>query len=145
MDKHEVILEIQNLIEETKTAVLSTIDEKGKPHLRWMSPVIFDGAVDLIYAVTAPESEKIKNITGQPGVEWMFQDKTLNTVITVKGIINIVDNPSLKSNILEVISRRLQVFWKVNQNLTDFIILETIIEEAVYFKPMKGEYHYVQW
>ena len=45
----------------------------------------------------------------------------------------------MKAQVMEAIGRKLTVFWKVNKQSTDFVILETIIDEACWFTPMKGE------
>ena len=38
---------------------------------------------------------------------------------------------------MEAVGKKLTAFWKVNSTM-DFIILETVIEEATYLSPMKG-------
>jgi hypothetical protein len=50
--------------------------------------------------------------------------------------VNVVDNPSLKSEVLESIGKRLEVFWRVNRK-TEFLVLETVITEATFFRPLE--------
>jgi hypothetical protein len=69
-------------------------------------------------------------------VEWLFQTAELNRIVTVQGQMSVIDNPQLKSEVLESIGRRLEVFWRVNEK-TDFIVLETAIERISVFQPMK--------
>ncbi|MCP4402905.1 MAG: pyridoxamine 5'-phosphate oxidase family protein, partial [bacterium] len=71
-------------------------------------------------------------------VQWMIQTRALDRVINLKGKINVLENPSIRSEVMEHLGRQLTVFWRVNTEDTNFIVLETIIEEATYFRPMKG-------
>jgi pyridoxamine 5'-phosphate oxidase len=71
-------------------------------------------------------------------VEWMLQTRALDQIINIRGGINVLDNPSLKAQVMEVIGKKLTVFWKVNKDKTDFVILETVIDEACWSAPVKG-------
>ena len=39
---------------------------------------------------------------------------------------------------MEILGPRLIVFWKANLHADEFVVIETIIEEAIFFEPMKG-------
>ena len=80
----------------------------------------------------------LSQLDAQGQIEWMIQTRALDQVVNVRGRISVVDNPSLKAQITEAIGRRLAVFWKVNGSSTDFVILETEIEEACWAMPLKG-------
>jgi pyridoxamine 5'-phosphate oxidase len=75
----------------------------------------------------------------------MIQSRSLNQVITLNGKTNILDNPSIKSEILESVGDRLTMFWKLNEDLMEFVVLETVIEEAEYYQPMKGMAQHVEF
>ena len=50
----------------------------------------------------------------------MIQSKALDRIINIKGFINIIDNPSMKTEILQTIGKRLNVvIWKVNLQDTE--------------------------
>jgi hypothetical protein len=49
-----------------------------------------------------------------------------------------VENPSLRSEVLEVLGPRLQTFWKLAHDARDLVVLETIAEEATRYLPMQG-------
>lgn len=139
MNKLEMMRKIGSVLDESKTGILTTIDAEGKPHARWMTPVLLDQWPDAVFAVTSPEFPKIAQLNKNPQVEWMIQTRSLDQIINVRGAINVLDNPSMKAHVMEAIGRKLTVFWKVNKQSTDFVILETIIDEACWFSPMKGE------
>ncbi len=145
MTPQALMNEVSEILTKAKTAVLATADKNGKPHMRWMSPTILPENLHAVYAVTSPQAPKLQEIrTGHP-VEWMIQPRTIETVITIRGKINVIENPSLNAQLMETLARRLNVFWKVNHDEADFVVLETVIEEATYFKPMKGIYEVVKF
>jgi pyridoxamine 5'-phosphate oxidase len=138
MNKREIVGYLQSFIDEVQTAVLATVDEGGKPHMRWVSPVILKGRDGAIFTVTFPGSGKVKNLQANPHVQWMFQTPALNRILMVEGKVNIIDNPSMRSEVLEVLGSRLRAFWKINEDERNLVVLETIIESATYYLPMKG-------
>ncbi|MGR3220872.1 MAG: pyridoxamine 5'-phosphate oxidase family protein [Candidatus Anammoxibacter sp.] len=139
MTKKELIERIFFVIDDAKTAVLAVTDTNGAPHMRWMSPVLLPSRPEILYAVTSPDLSTAKQTGKHPDVEWMLQTRALNEVILLRGKINMIDNPSLKAEVVQAIGKRLHLFWKLEKNKTDFIVLETIIDEGVYYLPMKGK------
>ncbi len=138
MTGQEIIAILEMILNEAHTAVLATADQDCRPHIRWMTPALLRGRSGAIYAVTSPGFEKVHQLDARPQVEWMFQTPILDTVVTVRGRINVVDNPSLLSEVLESLGPFMRSFWKLKGEERDLVVLETIIEEAVYYKPMKG-------
>ncbi len=138
MNQHEIMYKIEQLLEDSKTGILATVDKKGNPRMRWMTPTILKGRPNVLFAVTSPDFVKVVQLGIHPEVEWMIQTRSLNEVVNLRGKINILDNPAIKSEVMEHLAKRLTVFWRVNIEKTDFIVLETIIEEVTYFQPMKG-------
>lgn len=138
MKQHEIMYKVERILEDTQTGVLATVDKDGKPRMRWMTPAVLKGRPDVLFAITSPDFEKVIQLDTHPEVEWMIQTRTLNQVVNLRGKINVLDNPAIRSEVMEHLARKLTVFWRVNTEKTDFIVLETIIEEATYFQPMKG-------
>jgi len=138
MTKQEILDTLDMILNEAHTAVLATTDQDGKPHIRWMTPALLRGRSGAIYAVTSPRFGKIVQLEAHPEVEWMFQTPILDTIVTVRGRINLVDNPSILSEVLENLGPFMRSFWKLKGDERDLVVLETIIEEAIYYKPMKG-------
>ena len=138
MTKQEVLNTLEMILNEAHTAVLATTDQDGKPHIRWMTPALLRGRTGVIYAVTSPRFGKVVQLEAHPEVEWMFQTPILDTIVTVRGRINIVDNPSILSEVLETLGSFMRSVWKLKGDERGLLVLETIIEEAIYYKPMKG-------
>lgn len=139
MNRREMMQKIEAVLEDAKAGVLTTVDAESKPHARWMTPVVLSSWPETIFAVTSPEFPKILQLDANNQVEWLLQTRSLDQIINVRGGINVVDNPSLKAQVMEAIGRKLTVFWKVNKDRTDFVILETVIDEACWAAPVKGQ------
>jgi len=137
MTVQEMMKKIGEILENSKTGILATLDENGQPNLRWMTPSLIREWPDALFAVTSPHSTKVKQLNNNNHVSWSIQSKTLYQIVHIKGTINIVDNPSLKAQVMEAIGMKLTVFWNINTS-TDFIVLETDIQEARWYSPMKG-------
>ena len=137
MDSREVMNRIGALIEAHGTGLLATIDDNGHPHVRWMTPTVLRESPGVLYALTAPGSAYTQ-VHAHAAVEWMFQTPILDEVITVHGLVNVVDNPSLRSEVLEALGPRLHALWKLAPDIRDLHVLETVIQKAVRYLPMKG-------
>ncbi len=138
MTQQEMMRKIEALLDDAKTGVLASVDAQGRPHPRWMTPLVLPRWPNTIFAVTSPHFPQILQLDANNQVEWLIQTRALDQVINVRGGMNIVDNPSLKAQIMEAIGHRLTVFWKQNPDNTDFVILETVIEEAGWSVPLKN-------
>jgi pyridoxamine 5'-phosphate oxidase len=138
MDSREVMKRVGAIIEAHGTGLLATVDEEGNPHLRWLTPTLLPDSPGAIYAITAPRFSKVLQVRKHPRVEWMFQTPSLDEVVSVRGPINVVELPSLRAEVLEVLGPRLRTFWKLAHDARDLVVLETIVEEAVHFLPMQG-------
>ena len=138
MEKKEMLQILDTIIEDARTAVLATFDDKGMPVMRWVSPAILRGRSGTIFTITAPRSNKVQHIKSNPQVQWIFQTRSLDKIINVEGKVNLLDNPSIRSEVLEVVGPRLVAFWKINVDERDLLVLETVIEKATYYLPMKG-------
>jgi general stress protein 26 len=138
MDNREVMSRVGAIIDAHGTGLLATVDEKGDPHVRWLTPAVLRDRPGALYAITAPKFAKVVQVRAHPRVEWMFQTPTLDEVITVRGPLNVVENPSLRAEVLEMLGPRLRTFWKLAHDARDLVVLETVIEEATRFLPMDG-------
>jgi general stress protein 26 len=145
MNQHEIMYKVERILEDAKAGVLATIDKNGNPRMRWMTPTTLKGRPNVLFAVTAPDFGKVVQLDAHPEVEWMIQTRALDQIVNLRGKINILDNPAIKSEVMEHLAKRLTVFWNVNTEKTDFIVLETIINEATYFQPMKRHKETVQF
>ena len=139
MEFRQLIDVVERILERSHAAVLTTVDTEGTPHGRWMVPTTLRGATGSLYAVTSPAFRKIPQVENHPTVSWLIQTKPLSEVVEVIGKVQVIDNPALKSDVLESLGKYIATFWRVNEYETELVVLETVIESIEYFKPMKGE------
>ncbi|MBN1834628.1 MAG: pyridoxamine 5'-phosphate oxidase family protein [Spirochaetales bacterium] len=138
MTKHELLEVLEMILNEAHTAVLATTDDEERPRMRWMTPALIPGRSNTIFSVTSPGFTKVHQLAAHPEVEWLFQTPVLDTIVTVRGRINIVENPSLLAEVLEALGPYMRSFWTLKADERDLVVLETVIEEATFYKPMKG-------
>lgn len=143
MDFREAFARLEDILGKAKIGMLATVDENGAPCLRWMTPVIAKGREGCLYALTSPKFRKCKQVEGSPQVAWSIQTRTLDEIVVVRGMMNLIQNPQLVSEITERIGRNLEIFWRVNPSEADLVVMETEIEEIEYFQPLKGLREYV--
>lgn len=139
MEKKEFLKSMEEIINNSKVGILATVDNEGNPHMRWMTPGFLSGRDGTLYAVTSKSFTKINQLEKNPNIEWQFQTKTLDKIATVKGFINLIDNSALKMEVIESIGSRLSIFWKLNEDPSSLIVLETVITSGQIFIPLKGE------
>ncbi len=141
MDFNELLGRLDRLVEASKVGILTTVDADGYPRSRWMTPVVLRGRKGFLYVATAPDSGKAAHIRAKPGVEWFFQSRVLDEVLSVIGTATLVDDPQAKAEVLEAIGPNLQIFWRVNPDAKNIIVVETEIKELSCFFPMRNERH----
>lgn len=139
MDSKSILDTLERVIEGSKIAILATSDGNNQPHMRWMTPAVLRGREGSLFAVTSPEFAKAEQISENPRVEWMVQSKPLDEVVRARGTMTMIDNPAMKAMVLEEVGAQLSTFWKANPDPSKLIVLETVIEEVTYEKPISGE------
>ena len=138
MKQNDFIAELDEMIEDARAGLLATVDTNGAPHMRWMTPAILKDRNGALYAVTSRNFAKREQLSENAKVQWMFQSRSLNKIIYIDGMINLVDNSSMLNEVLEVVGPRLRVFWNINTDESSLIVLETVLEGGTLFLPMKG-------
>ncbi len=138
MDVQTMMGRLEAVLDNSKVAVLTTVDDGGCPHVRWMTPGLVKGRPECLYALTSPKFRKLLQVAACPKVEWMMQTRSLDEVIVVRGTMEVIDNPGLKSEVTEAIGRNLEVFWRINPDAAELVVLETTIETIERFLPLSG-------
>lgn len=132
--------EIDRILEESKTALLATLDSGGCPHLRWMTPRRLRGRPGHLYTVTELGAAKIPEIRREPRVTWLIQRAALTEVITLRGRAVVVEDPTLLKDFLEAAGRDLFMVWHLHpaRERPQLAVIETAIEEASRFDATTG-------
>lgn len=137
----EVLGEVDRILDESKTALLATLDSRGHPHLRWMTPRRLRDRPGHLYAVTERGAAKVAEIRHEPRVTWLVQRASLDVVITVRGHAIVVEEPALLNDFLEAAGKDLFVLWHLHPAHVrpQLVLIETAIEEASRFHAGTGE------
>jgi general stress protein 26 len=138
MDFNTLLDVTERILEGSRAAVLATVDEKGHPRTRWMVPAIMRGSRGALYAVTSPEFAKVAQIAANHSVSWLIQSKSLDEIVEIVGTAEVIENPSLQSDVMEALGRSLTTFWSTSAEPSDLVVLETTIRTINYFQPNDG-------
>jgi hypothetical protein len=138
MNAEGILGRIQEILYAHGAGILATVGEDGKPHVRWLAPHVFPTQPHVIYALTVPSFPKIGHLRSNPHVEWMFQSPSLDEVLTARGRVNVVNNPSLRAELLEAVGGRMRALWKLVDDVQDLSVLETVVDEATRYLPLEG-------
>jgi general stress protein 26 len=141
MNTEELLARLERLLGTVKVGMLTTVDASGYPRSRWMTPALLRGLGGYIYTVTAPDSLKAEHIRSRAQVEWTVQSTVLDEVVTAIGTATIIQDPHTTAEVLEAIGPNLAIFWRVNPDSRNLVVVETAIKEISCFFPIRNERH----
>lgn len=140
MNQHEAMEAIAALIDDTHVALLATSNSRNQPAMRWVSPCLLNAAPGSIFLLSHPKASKIEHIGQNPLVQWSFQSRSLDKIITADASATIHHDIALTSELLECLGGRLQTFWHITpDNHTPLAAIETQLTAITLFSPLSGE------
>lgn len=125
------------LLDSVRVGILCTLREDGYPHCRWMTATNLPRVQDCFFCVSTIGSPKVREIEACDKVQWNFQSPTLREIVAVHGRAAVLNNPALKAEVLEALGPNLAVFWRINPDPAQLVVIETVIEKAKLFRPME--------
>jgi general stress protein 26 len=141
MTPNELLVEIDRILEDSKTALLATVDGTGQPCLRWMTPRRLKTLPTHLCAVCEVGSSKVEQIRQHPEVAWLVQRPNLDIVITVRGRTTVVEDAATLQEFLDVAAKDLFVIWRLHPPGANnpFAVIGTQIESASRFDSQSGK------
>jgi pyridoxamine 5'-phosphate oxidase len=139
MTKDELLKKFRQVLEESPQALLATVTDDGYPAMRYMTPAMVKGNDSCLYAVTAASFPKVRDLAASPQVSWMLTSPKTREIFSFRGRITLVEDPRFKSELLEEIGRGLETFWRLNDDPSDLVCLETRLVSGEYFNPKTAE------
>jgi len=139
MTKQELLKRFRQVLEESPQAVLATMTDEGYPAMRYMTPAMVQGNDEALYAVTAASFPKVRDLATRSQVSWMLTSPKTREIFSFRGKIRLVEDPRFKSELLEQIGQGLETFWRLNDDPSDFVCLETRLVSGEYFNPKTAE------
>lgn len=132
------------LIQSRVVGALSTVDEQGTPHARWMAGVPVGNGLGRLISVTARGSRKLDHLMANPRVCWLFSDPHDDEVVTLTGTMQILEDPTLAEPAWRQLERAARQYamnlLSESENLW-FVGLETQVETIEYMHPSQGLTH----
>jgi len=139
MTKEELLKKFRAVLEESPQALLATVTAEGYPAMRYMTPAMVKGNDSCLYAVTAASFPKVRDLAGNSLVSWMLTSPKTREIFSFRGKIVLIEDPRFKSELLEEIGRGLETFWRLNEDSSDLVCLETRLVSGEYFNPKTAE------
>jgi len=148
MKRTEVIQKAKEVLRDIKThhdaALLVTTSKDGHPHACWMGTV-GQQEFDTIVTMVTLNSQKIKDITENPRVEWVFVDVSENKIVRFKGKAKIL------RNVVEIADGMKHLYSLPKAYILEFlcensmfVMVETKIEEMEYSELRNKVYEHIQ-
>ena len=139
MTKEEMMKKFRQVLEESPQALLATVTSEGYPAMRYMTPAMVAGHDNALYAVTAASFPKVSDLSSSPLVSWMLTSPKTREIFSFRGKITLIEDPRFKSELLEEIGHGLETFWRLNDDPSDLVCLETRLVSGEYFNPQTAE------
>lgn len=136
-DAEDVIGLAKSLVDGRHLGILTTVNEKGKPEVRWMSTLAFD-RFPVFHTLTAADSRKVRQIAANPAVNWMFFNHDLSLILNLTGTARILtDRRTLKHIWKEAKDKSHAYFLKAYEK-TPYVAIETTIDSIECNSPKNG-------
>jgi general stress protein 26 len=141
MTPTELLSEIDRILEDSKTGLMTTLDAQGRPCPRWMTPRRIKGRPGCLYTVSESHAGKLEQVRRDPRVTWLIQEPSLNVVITLHGRAEVLEEPPLLQEFLEAVGKDLFMVWHLHpaQEHPHLVVVETVLEEASRFDSRSGK------
>lgn len=117
----------KRLADGTRPGVLATVDEAGKPHVRWMATVSLRD-FPLLYTITCPASQKVRHIQNNPHVSWMFSNDEMNLIVNLEGEAHLVCDPVRVQQVWKMLEDKSRAYFlSLSPGTAGFSVIETEI------------------
>jgi pyridoxamine 5'-phosphate oxidase len=139
MTAESLLTKFRQTLEDSPMAILATVTPEGFPAMRYMTPAMIKGRETYLYAITAAAFPKVAELSRDPKVSWLLTSPKTRETFSFRGEVTLVADPRFKSELLEELGQGLETFWKLNDDPSDLICLETKLSSGEYFNPKTAE------
>lgn len=101
----QMMAEVLDIVSHANFGVLASIDDEGRPQIRWMGGAILHEGIRRIYCLTGRHTRKISQLRNRPQVTWMFHDHDFGRVATLHGHAAITDSVLATQNVWDRLLR----------------------------------------
>jgi len=127
-DSGDIIGLARTLVDGRHPGILATVNQQGRPEIRWMSTLAFD-EFPVFYTLTRPNSRKVDQIRAHPAVNWMFFNKERTLILNLLGNARVLtDTTTLKRVWSQVENKSLTYFLDQYAKPPGFVVIETTVD-----------------
>jgi general stress protein 26 len=86
-EQEKALAQVVELVEAGRPFVMGTVDQAGKPQMRWMGGIARDpGCQTVGYLACASGSRKMLQLAANPAMQLMFHSEDMMCVATLEGV-----------------------------------------------------------
>ena len=103
MTREEAIRNARELIS-TGVHVMATVDEEGRPQMRWMGALAADPRDENVhYIVSSAKARKVAQLQANPAVQLLFTAPEYKCIVNVSGECDMVQDMEIKRMVWDAI------------------------------------------
>ena len=143
LSEQELLTLAADVINEAFVGVMTTVDETGLPHARWMGARAGPGRLRQLYTLTARNTRKIEQLRANKSVCWLYSSDEKGDVVTLIGEADIIDSPALMAGIWERLSEAATEYRMgpmTDDEHLELVTIETDVHTIEVISPRLGIY-----
>ncbi len=119
----------KKLADGNRPGIFATVDEAGRPHLRWMATLSLQD-FPVLYTITSPASRKIEHIERNPQVSWMFTNEEMNIIININGNARLTNDFGTMNRVWKMLEDKSKAYFlNIKTDGPGFAVIETEVED----------------
>lgn len=140
----QVLAESIRVVNQAFLGMLTTVDEQGVPHARWMGSATAENGLHVIYTLSAPNSRKVEQIRKNPNVCWVFSTEGYTDIVTLYGRASVSSSPLVAQRIWDRLMEHARLWCMAalgnRKDNLEMVTIETQVTALEYLSPRLGMY-----
>lgn len=137
-DSDDILGIARQLVDGNHPGILATVDEHGKPAVRWMATLAFD-EFPIFHTLTRPDSRKVTQLKMHPEVNWMFFNRDRSLILNLIGTARVLtDVPTLKRIWKKIVDKSLPYFLDQYGKGPGYVVIESTIHSIECTSPQSS-------
>ena len=137
----EIIAACSRVVNNAFVGLLTTVDEDGAPHSRYMGAAPVTEGLHKLYTLTGRRTRKLKHIKTHAEVCWVFATAQYGEIATLYGTAQVLSGPVVAQQVWDRLAdcaRAYAMNVLSDQRNVEFVTIETVIHTVEYLCPAKG-------
>lgn len=136
----ELLADAIGIVNDAFLGMLTTVDEDGVPHARWMGAAAMGGGIHEIHTLCGKGTRKVQQIKANPNVCWVFSTEDYADVVTLHGDAEVLTAPLVRQNVFDRLMDCARK-WSMNalsadENL-EFVTIKTTVRRVEVLSPRR--------